>query len=79
MPVEKVEQTKVFAGTINKDGVLEVRIEKIGRDTTFGKIIEIVEQAERSRAPVQRIADRLAAGLVYFAFGVCFTLIVSVT
>src|SRR5256886_3311125 len=66
LPVEKVEQTKVFAGTINKDGVLEVRIEKIGRDTTFGKIIEIVEQAEKSRAPVQRIADRLAAGLGFF-------------
>ena len=78
LPVEKVEQTKVFAGTINKDGVLEVRIEKIGRDTTFGKIIEIVEQAEKSRAPVQRIADRLAAGLVYFAFGAAaFTLIVT--
>src|SRR6266446_8716336 len=68
LPVEKVEQSKVFAGTINKDGVLEVIVEKIGRDTTFGKIIEIVEQAERSRAPVQRTADRLAAGLVYFAF-----------
>jgi P-type Cu+ transporter len=55
-----------------------VRIEKIGRDTTFGKIIEIVEQAEKSRAPVQRIADRLAAGLVYFAFGAAaFTLIVT--
>jgi len=69
LPIEKVEQSKVFAGTINKDGVLEVRVEKIGRDTTFGKIIEIVEQAEKSRAPVQRIADRLAAGLVYFALG----------
>ncbi len=69
LPVEKVERSKVFAGTINKDGVLEVCVEKIGRDTTFGKIIEIVEQAEKSRAPVQRIADRLAAGLVYFAFG----------
>ena len=69
LPVEKVEGSKVFAGTINKDGVLEVRVEKIGRDTTFGKIIEIVEQAEKSKAPVQRVADRLAAGLVYFAFG----------
>jgi heavy metal translocating P-type ATPase len=69
LPVEKVEGGKVFAGTINKDGVLEVRVEKIGRDTTFGKIIEIVEQAEKSKAPVQRIADRLAAALVYFAFG----------
>jgi Cd2+/Zn2+-exporting ATPase/Cu+-exporting ATPase len=78
LPVEKVEESTVFAGTINKDGVLEVTVEKIGRDTTFGKIIEIVEQAEKSRAPVQRIADRLAAGLVYFAFGAAaFTLIVT--
>jgi P-type Cu+ transporter len=69
MPVEKVAGSKVFAGTINKDGVLEVRVEKIGRDTTFGKIIEIVEQAEKSKAPVERISDRLAAGLVYFALG----------
>jgi len=78
LPVEKVERSKVFAGTINKDGVLEVTVEKIGRDTTFGKIVEIVEQAEKSRAPVQRIADRLAAGLVYFAFGAAvLTLIVT--
>src|SRR5712691_8240161 len=78
LPIEKVEQSKVFAGTINKDGVLEVRVEKVGRDTTFGKIIEIVEQAEKSRAPVQRIADRLAAGLVYFAFAAAvLTLIVT--
>jgi Cd2+/Zn2+-exporting ATPase/Cu+-exporting ATPase len=69
LPVEKIEGSKVFAGTINSNGVLEVKVEKIGRDTTFGKIIEIVEQAEKSKAPVQRIADRLAAGLVYFALG----------
>ncbi len=78
LPIEKVEESKVFAGTINKDGVLEVRVERIGRDTTFGKIIEIVEQAEKSKAPVERIADRLAAGLVYFAFSAAvFTLIVT--
>jgi heavy metal translocating P-type ATPase len=78
LPIEKVEHSKVFAGTINEDGVLEVIVEKIGRDTTFGKIIEIVEQAEKSRAPVQRVADKLAAGLVYFAFGAAvFTLIVT--
>ena len=69
LPVEKTEGSKVFAGTINREGVLEVTVEKIGRDTTFGRIIEIVEKAEKSKAPVQRIADRLAAGLVYFAFG----------
>src|SRR5258708_14851644 len=69
LPVEKTEQSKVFAGTINKNGVLEVSVERVGRDTTFGKIIQVVEQAEKSKAPVQRIADRLAAGLVYFALG----------
>jgi Cd2+/Zn2+-exporting ATPase/Cu+-exporting ATPase len=67
LPIEKTEQSKVFAGTINKNGVLEVSLERVGRDTTFGKIIQVVEQAEKSKAPVQRIADRLAAGLVYFA------------
>jgi len=69
LPIEKTEQSKVFAGTINKNGVLEVSVERVGRDTTFGKIIQVVEQAEKSKAPVQRIADRLAAGLVYFAIG----------
>src|ERR1700751_1872267 len=69
LPVEKVEQTNVFAGSINKNGVLEVRVQRVGRDTTFGKIIQVVEQAEKSKAPVERVAGRLAAGLVYFAFG----------
>src|SRR5262249_49416754 len=69
LPIEKTENSRVFAGTINKNGVLQVSVERVGRDTTFGKIIQVVEQAEKSKAPVQRIADRLAAGLVYFALG----------
>jgi heavy metal translocating P-type ATPase len=78
LPVEKIVGSKVFAGTINKDGVLELKVERIGRDTTFGKIIDIVEKAEKSKAPVEHIADRLAAGLVYFAFGAAaLTLIVT--
>src|SRR6202008_3996133 len=48
---------------------LQVRVEKLGRDSSFGKIIEAVEQAERSRAPIQKTADRLAGYLVYFALG----------
>jgi Cd2+/Zn2+-exporting ATPase/Cu+-exporting ATPase len=67
MPVEKIPGARVFAGTVNQSGVLEIQTETIGRDTAFGKIIEAVEQAERSRAPVQRTADRLAGYLVYFA------------
>jgi heavy metal translocating P-type ATPase len=69
MPVEKKPGTPVYAGTINQSGALEVRVEGLGRDTTFGKIIQAVEQAEKSRAPIQRIADRLAGYLVYFALG----------
>lgn len=67
MPVEKAVGSAVFAGSINQSGALEVRVERIGRDTSYGKIIEAVERAERSRAPVQRLADRLAGYLVYFA------------
>jgi len=67
MPVEKLPGTAVYAGTINQSGALEIRVERIGRDTSYGRIIEAVEHAERSRAPVQQLADRLAGYLVYFA------------
>jgi P-type Cu+ transporter len=67
MPVEKAAGAKVYAGTINQSGAIEVLVERLGRDTTFGKIIEAVERAEKSRAPIQGIADRLAGYLVYFA------------
>jgi Cd2+/Zn2+-exporting ATPase/Cu+-exporting ATPase len=69
LPIEKTAGAAVFAGSINQSGALEIRAERIGRDTSYGKIIEAVEQAERSRAPVQRLADRLAGYLVYFALG----------
>ena len=69
MPLERTAGASVFAGSINQSGALEIRAERIGRDTSYGKIIEAVEQAERSRAPVQRLADRLAGYLVYFALG----------
>jgi heavy metal translocating P-type ATPase len=67
MPREKTSGDRVWAGTINQSGALQVRAERLGRDTSFGKIIEAVERAEHSRAPVQRTADRLAGYLVYFA------------
>jgi Cd2+/Zn2+-exporting ATPase/Cu+-exporting ATPase len=67
LPVEKLPGARVFAGTINQSGVLEVRTSSIGRDTAFGRIINAVERAERARAPIQKTADRLAGYLVYFA------------
>jgi heavy metal translocating P-type ATPase len=67
LAVEKLPGSSVYAGTINQSGAMEIRVERLGRDTTFGKIIEEVEGAERSRAPIQKTADRLAGYLVYFA------------
>jgi P-type E1-E2 ATPase len=61
MPAEKSKRASVYAGTINQSGALEIRMDRMGPDTTFGKIIEAVERAEKSRAPIQGIADRLAA------------------
>jgi heavy metal translocating P-type ATPase len=69
MPSEKTAGNEVYAGTINQAGTLQVRAERLGKETTFGKIIEAVERAEHSRAPIQKMADRLAGYLVYFALG----------
>ncbi|HET7266514.1 MAG TPA: cation-translocating P-type ATPase [Oleiagrimonas sp.] len=69
MPVEKLPGQTVYAGTLNQSGTLDVRADRLGRDTSYGRIIEAVERAEKSRAPVQRLADRLAGYLVYFALG----------
>ncbi len=69
IPVEKLPGTSVYAGTINQSGILQIATAQVGRDTAFGKIIDAVEQAEKSRAPIQKIADRLAGLLVYFALG----------
>ena len=78
LPVEKGPGAQVYAGTINQSGVLEVRTASIGRDTAFGKIIDAVERAEKSRAPIQKTADRLAGYLVYLAL-VCAALTFLVT
>ncbi|HKV77378.1 MAG TPA: cation-translocating P-type ATPase [Candidatus Sulfotelmatobacter sp.] len=69
MPVEKMPGATVYAGTINQSGALEIDAQKLGRDTSFGRIVDAVERAERSRAPIQKTADRLAGYLVYFALG----------
>ena len=70
VPAEKSEGAIVYAGTINQSGALEVIAERLGRDTSFGKIIEAVEHAERSRAPVQKTADRYAGYVGVLCAGV---------
>ena len=61
VPVEKQPGDPVFAATICERGALRVRTERVGRDTTFGQIVRLVEEAEASKAPVQRFADRFTA------------------
>lgn len=66
-PVEKIVGAKVFAGTLNQRGYLEIQVETTGKNTVYGKVIKAISSAEESRAPVQKLADRLAGYLVYFA------------
>jgi Cd2+/Zn2+-exporting ATPase/Cu+-exporting ATPase len=61
VPVEKAPGDPIFAATICERGALRVRTERVGRDTTFGQIVRLVEEAEASKAPVQRFADRFTA------------------
>jgi heavy metal translocating P-type ATPase len=78
LPQDKLPGSRVFAGTLNQTGAVEVVVENLGRDTTYGRIIEAVEKAEQKRAPIQRLADRLAGYLVYFALGsALFTLLLT--
>lgn len=77
-PAEKRPGAVVYAGTINQSGTLEVVADRLGRNTSFGKIVEAVEHAEQSRAPVQKTADRYAGYLVYFALA-CAALTFAIT
>ncbi len=64
MPVEKSAAAKVIGGTINGTGALVISAEKIGADTMLSRIVHMVAEAQRSRAPIQRLADVVAAWFV---------------
>jgi P-type Cu+ transporter len=70
VPVEAAPGSKVFAATIAQLGSLRVRAERIGADTTFGKVIKMVEGAEANRADVQRFADRFSGYYLPIIVGV---------
>jgi Cd2+/Zn2+-exporting ATPase/Cu+-exporting ATPase len=65
-PAEKMKDSRVFAGSIDESGVLEIETEKVGTETVFGQIIKLVEEAETRKAPIQKISDKLATWLVEF-------------
>ena len=64
MPVSKSEGDKVIGGTVNQSGGLVVRADKVGRDTMLARIVDMVARAQRSRAPIQRLADQVAGWFV---------------
>lgn len=67
IPVDKKIGDKVFAGTLNLTNQLEVLSEKKSSETTFAKIIHLIEVAEASKAPIQKLTDRMATRLIQFA------------
>jgi P-type Cu+ transporter len=81
MPVAKADGARVIGGTVNQSGALVLRAEQVGRDTMLARIVDLVARAQRSRAPVQRLADRvsgwfvpavLASAVIAFAAWVIF-------
>jgi len=64
LPVEKAPESSVFAGTVNRTGSFVFRAARVGSETTLARIIQLVAEAQGSRAPIQRLADRVAAVFV---------------
>jgi Cu+-exporting ATPase len=64
MPVTKEQGAKVIAGTLNQTGSFVMRAEKVGRDTMLAQIVQMVAAAQRSRAPIQRLADQVSGWFV---------------
>ncbi|WP_269932728.1 heavy metal translocating P-type ATPase [Aminobacter sp. HY435] len=60
LPVEKTEGDKLTGGTLNKNGALIMRADKVGADTVLSQIVDMVAKAQRSRAPIQGLADRVS-------------------
>ncbi|PAQ03880.1 heavy metal translocating P-type ATPase [Mesorhizobium mediterraneum] len=74
LPVEKTEGDALTGGTLNKNGSLIMRAERIGAETTLARIVELVAKAQRSRAPIQGLADRVS---FYFVPAVVVVAIVA--
>ena len=69
-PVKKVSGSQVFGATMNMDGIFIFETTKVGEDTVLSKIIRLVEDAQASKAAIQRIADRIAAYFVPAILGI---------
>ncbi|MCB1110160.1 MAG: copper-translocating P-type ATPase [Chlamydiia bacterium] len=70
VPVQKEKGKMVFAGTLNKEGSLEIKATRLGKETSLGKIIRLVEEAQGSKAPIQRLADQISGIFVPIVLGI---------
>jgi Cu+-exporting ATPase len=70
LPVEKVPGDQVIGATINKFGLIEFEATKVGKDTTLAQIIQLVEEAQSSKAPIQKLADQVSAVFVPIVIGI---------
>ncbi len=66
LPVEKFEKSKAIGATINGTGTLLIQAEKVGKDTLLSQIVQMVAEAQRSRAPIQKLVDQVSAYFVPF-------------
>jgi len=70
MPVTKAVGDRVIGGTLNQTGALVILAEKVGRDTMLARIVQMVAEAQRSRAPIQRMADQVSGWFVPVVIGI---------
>lgn len=68
LPKDKASGAPVFPATVVESGALDIRTERLGTDTTFARIIALIENTEAQKAPVQKLADTVAAWLIPVAF-----------
>lgn len=72
LPVEKSEGSEVIGGSLNYDGLLTVRVTRTGSDTTLAKIVQLMEDAQGKKAPISKLADKVAGIFVPTVMGIAF-------
>lgn len=76
LPVEKSEGDKVIGGTINQAGYVQIEVQKVGDDTTLSQIVELVREANSSKAPIAKLADKVSGVFVPVVLGIALVAVI---